>query len=780
MAAIEFKDWMRKWFRAYHLSMMPEGIRARWEDLRGKDDVEGKDYDVITEDTLEQYRQFTDNQSLKIGQRIYFHDLRTGAQKLWADNKTGKLDTKLPGFDDMSESDQRKFYKMVRRALRYMKDNPPYPADPDNPRPLDRFLGNSDFMAFAASDFNEDAKDKLENFANLVQEDDDLKLKLIGRSSYKNFNDDYPIDAFLEDLRTRNYKKTKTRDKVYEIMGLVKDWTDKTAGMLSFSGEVKESTKDELRKVLGGDAGIIDIINQADDSNDPIVNEQFKQFKQDRVYDEILKSFYDKSKEDRKSGFYKEFAAGGGGEITGYFDDAIGGANYDKMTPKYTDERTWLQKEKKKWDDWNDSHIKKLHDRAYRHIYVEPLAKGPVDAICKEKISPAKGLEAILEKKDAIKKRIAAKSPGSEKGFDFLCSALESMKASDEMKNSLKGALRNGKQTQAIAQEIIKVAVNSTPNKMGDARVALEILAVMRYDTFSSAHASEIWKNKYDPFKDTKLMENKGVAFVLNAGTTAMHLGINGLYWSGVLLRNRIQFARGKMPESAIDKIKGSLEKITKETERFSNAEQAKEELDVAQQRLLDSEIANKKSLDLRNRVEKYLDQKSKLETSLSSVDQDDLEREFSANQKNQKIIKKINSFALKNAQLQMLNMILNDGADGKPGLLKQLDAYKDELNAHDQIMAEQRTAKMIYEHVAKLKRNALEKNVPHKPYNPAGNESQNVATLTWFWNACNGYTKGLNVNDYNFLKKHDKDKHLSAEFNAYAMSMHESMSNVA
>jgi len=649
--AYELKDFLIDWFKAYHLSQMSEPVRARLEDMRSGDDIEGEDYVVITAANQAKYKQFMTKSvgdmvylllvpektpkdkatnaairaltgistlkagdgvnfylrspaqvaeyhrlypvtdTAKIGEKIYLNDFRTGGQKTWFDGQ-GNLKTTLRGTDkrsyapgdlplsltDLDPSEQRRFYTILRTAFRGINANPPKFADPDIPQPLSKFFGDKNIYAFSEPVLGDSVTKPIEGLKTLLGgKDNELMQQILLRDqqTYRPiFDKDYKISDLFDDINNKKYKTDpKTKEKLSNLFQTINtiaypDWG---------TGKLSPAMLKKVQTELGGVSGLANVVYRLDDKNEEIDPVQFRQFQDPKVYGEILKAMYDPKAANRQSGFFTQIAENNGSEITSPMATVIENVNYDKVTGKYKDERTFWQQRGKDWDDWTEGHIKKFWNRALRHNYLDSNARGVVAAIAdvKPEISPKDGLKKILEKKADIKKIIDAKYSSGGKGFDFLCETLEDIEKSGDMKNAIAGALKNGKQATVIAKEIIKRA--AAQNRVGDAKVALETLAVMRYDIFTSEHGKEISAalTGMSLFDGTSFMKHDSLKLIINAAQKGFNLGVAGAFWTAVVGRNLIQHYRGKIPDADIKKLQDSMAKIAENSAKFKTAEKA-------------------------------------------------------------------------------------------------------------------------------------------------------------------------------------------------------------
>lgn len=753
--------------------------------------------------------------SPKIGDRFYYNDLRSGGQKSWGDKKTGNLlDAPLPDISDLSVPEQERFYRIIRTTLRNINDDPAEFPDPDSPAKVKNFLGSGKaFEEFKIQDVPgmtaAEADEILKEFAKLADSNDILKANL-NESLSSRFGSDYSVDDFITDLK-EDPIRPRALARVPTLLALVENWR---AGAVA---TISSSVISRLNNIFGASEKVEQLtaaVNQENEKIDPV---KLAQFRDPRVYAEILRSMYDPSKEGKRSAFNDQFASHGGTEITNPMALVVKNFNYDNLDGKYKDKLNKWEQIQKDWGDWKEEHIVKLWKRNLRHNYVEPNAKGVVDAICKLKISPTDGLEKILKEKANIKKIVAQKSPASEKGFDFLIEVLEKIDNSQGMKKAFAGALKNGQKAEAIAKEIIKAAMAHQPPKVGEAKVALETLAVMRYDRFDSAHAKDVSKaiSGAKFFEGTSIMKAPGVSFVLNAAQRGIHLGLNATFWAGVLVRNTIQHSRGKISDADNKAIQESLKKIEDNAARFNTLESATTELERAKTEYANFEAANQGVVTasgaanlqdyitaLKKEISDLTDKKNALQGELDSdknkgryvgfiKEAEDFlnnvggfSEEASAELNiyiatlSQTALKVMDKDALVNGFKKYCDGKKNGLTPGQKSLVKgqlatteqtiiakqaQLDALEPQYN---QAQAEVNIAQDIYNFQLKKRNERAETKTLHNPGDAPMNDMQNAQMLSWFWNACNGYDFGLNINDYAFLRAHEHNPQ-KLQFNA-------------
>ncbi|MBQ8294305.1 MAG: hypothetical protein IJX89_02890 [Alphaproteobacteria bacterium] len=783
--SVKFKDFILAWYRAYHLYNMDDPRKQRWMDLRGK--------------------AFEINAR---GEYVFLDDKRTATQKGWTNPKTGLLATDLPA-PDLSDEDWRYFYALCRTAIRSINDRREdlMRNDPDkNPLPIDKWFGDKNLKAFSAQEVSPAIKDKFRSFALLVRNEARLKNKLLD-----SFSADYSLETFLADLIDQDYSRN-SQFTIQKIQSLIRILPGMLSPTYDFkTGENKypleDSTRTQIYKIFAPAAtvddadalyGEFDSLSAAlDPANEQINPAQLRQFQDPSVYREILKALYAADKPEKKSSFYSQFASAGGDEITNYMSQVITGNNYEsganELIPKLSKQQNTLEKIKEKIDDFTDEHFKRLTDRAARHIYIDVNAQPIVNAIVKEKILPTDGISKILEKKEDIKKRVQSKQPSAKKGCDFLFEALEYIKSSGDMDAALDGAFRNGRKAESIAFEVIKYAISK--HKVAEAKTALEVLSVMRYDTFSSAHWTEFHKSQTPIFGDDKLSFNKdseSVSFITRALDKAFYLGVNGMFWLGVMGRNIIQHRRGKMDMNDMSRMESALDKINTDSASFTDLSRAQREyteihgrLNTARDGFGYAMLRRAERDDLNNRltelnarravarldagadlgaiddeiarIQDELAQIAALETRhsadfarLDNLDRDitDLENQIEAEKSVLATMATAPDMTVNAQRAKIKNLNLRLGA-----LRVSKKSYQADCDNYLELEREDRVAQELYQRLQSAADRGAARATESKPYNAPKSDIQNMQMLMAFWNAVNGYTRGLDVNSYNIFK---------------------------
>lgn len=216
-----------------------------------------------------------------------------------------------------------------------------------------------------------------------------------------------------------------------------------------------------------------------------------------------LRAMFDKLTMDNKLR-EKILAKDTEGDIKKWFAKGLNKTDYENgdnaLKKKYADKKIFFKKAKEDIQSKYDNTLGKLFSKHKRHIYSTD-ARFIVEKLLKKGITPTSGMEKLLDTLGAIKGDL----PGPvQSKLQYVIDVLTPMKDQD----FFKGALRNGKQLRKLVQEIIKAAVEKGGDKE-KTKVALEMLAVMRYTTTTSSIRGELKKTDFTIFGDSSMSYNK-------------------------------------------------------------------------------------------------------------------------------------------------------------------------------------------------------------------------------------------------------------------------------
>lgn len=250
------------------------------------------------------------------------------------------------------------------------------------------------------------------------------------------------------------------------------------------------------------------------------------------------------------------------GDITGWVDKALGETNYKdgdhKLTPLYTDRKRWFQEAtdniKKKYKDTAG----KLEQKHTRHIY-STNARFIVDELIKKGVKPTDGMEKLLSTMGSISGNLP--NP-VQKQMKWVSDTLGKLSG----QTFFKEALEDGDQMRQLVQEIIVAAVHD--DKKEEAKVALEMLSVMRYTMTTSSVRDKLKKTDFTVFSDKGLSFNKNeyVQMFTRATDKLVKAMAMGVFELGNLAKNAIKTNGVKFGKGT-----GRLDKRTTDSHEYSD-----------------------------------------------------------------------------------------------------------------------------------------------------------------------------------------------------------------
>jgi hypothetical protein len=240
--------------------------------------------------------------------------------------------------------------------------------------------------------------------------------------------------------------------------------------------------------------------------------------------------------------FGADFAKRGGGRITGILDAVKTENDFtagDNIIPgKDNDVKTRFNENIDKIKEKLDASIGKLTSRHKREIYDHGSASDIVAAII-AKAKKTDGLEAVLKAEADIKAKVLKSNPGAAGDFSWFISQLKELQ--DQMPNAFAGALSSGRQMNAIIKHMVVNAAKS--GNKPKCMVAMEVLSVLQYDSFSSKIRDGLFNEKSEwtfasgipSLKDKPVLAGMAKAFDWTIKQTA-----RGVFEAANLLKNRI------------------------------------------------------------------------------------------------------------------------------------------------------------------------------------------------------------------------------------------------
>lgn len=217
--------------------------------------------------------------------------------------------------------------------------------------------------------------------------------------------------------------------------------------------------------------------------------------------------------------------------IVGALETARGEVDYDKtdspnfLYPKTEKHLNIPQQIKKKWDDFSENRLEKWRNLGGDYMFQSRAAEDIVKAIKKEKIKPTDGLDAVLSNSEKIKTDMAHTGIQTGKHFDWFVKEMKVIKEADG--KAFEACLRNGISLRGVVQRICKDAAEN--GKIAEAKTALEILSVIKYENTTSKTLDAIKEDK-ELFtllsnKDLSWNKNEGVKFVTGALDKTIRVG---------------------------------------------------------------------------------------------------------------------------------------------------------------------------------------------------------------------------------------------------------------
>ena len=234
------------------------------------------------------------------------------------------------------------------------------------------------------------------------------------------------------------------------------------------------------------------------------------------------------------------------GDITKWIIKGLSETNYKDgdhaLSPKYTNRKTFWKRAQDDVKDWYVDTLGKLNSKHKRHVYSTD-ARYIVPELIKKGVKPTDGTKKILDTFNDINGTLP--NPVQKK-LKWVKETMSKVSGTDFFKD----ALRDGDQMRQLVQEIIKAAAHD--DKKEEAKVALEILAVMRYTITTSSIRDSLKKSPLVLMSDAKLSFNKneGMKIVTNAFDKALNATLMGAFEIGnmaknVLKENGVKFKQG-------------------------------------------------------------------------------------------------------------------------------------------------------------------------------------------------------------------------------------------
>lgn len=549
MASI--KGVLTTYFKQLHFNAMDPAVRARWDEYLKLPDL---------------------TNSMKDWKNQLMHETAPDSGE-FVNNDLPNISTELTD-DQITE-----LYKNMNNVISGMAE--------------DKKLKNAEFAA---------AKTFVENFYGdtqvfhiikvTSQTDDELKglvtnnlldklkqpiedaIRYVGGEKKPTFRD------IIDGITSEKYNKDSTfRSQLIEIF-------ERVESAASYTWMQNDTNRNALETFVGLRDNLI---NGLDPEPTSVDVERFKRNLAREDENNVLIRLYKKSK--AKEIFANHDSYG----IINALETARNEVDYDKsdsanyLYPKTQKHLNFPQQIKKKWDDFSENRLEKWHNLGGDRMFQSRAAEDIVKAIKKEKIKPTDGLDAILNNAEKIKTDMAHTGTQTGKHFDWFLKEMKVIKEADG--KAFEACLRNGVSLRGVVSRLIMDAVKD--GKIAEAKTALEILSVIKYENTTSKTLDAIKEDK-ELFtllsnKDLSWNKNEGVKFVTTAMDKTIRIG-------GIAVATMATFA-----VNSIRKLGSKIHKENKDLAAAHNAKKAgvanektnlANAIDASQTRKTDAEAA--------------------------------------------------------------------------------------------------------------------------------------------------------------------------------------------
>lgn len=263
-----------------------------------------------------------------------------------------------------------------------------------------------------------------------------------------------------------------------------------------------------------------------------------------------------------------ESKEGGNKPITSAITKAKTDVDYDKTdsanyVPPKREEQLTLFEQIKKWsgDTFSDYFKKYEGLRGTKILEHYSEVNEIVKQMDKAEIKPTDDLNKLVEKSDGIKKVLQSKNPYAAAAFGWFADALKDFQGDARMSQIMKGALKNGRKMKMLVAELIERAAEDGKKETIDkAKIALELLSVIKYGNTTSKIMDTLKEDKelFTIFSNEKLSWNKneGVKFITNAMDKTFRAACLGLGRGAAFVVNRFRRRgtkfNGKLPSKKL------------------------------------------------------------------------------------------------------------------------------------------------------------------------------------------------------------------------------------
>lgn len=376
------------------------------------------------------------------------------------------------------------------------------------------------------------------SLANLLTAHKDfLKDKLERDSDWAGILDSSTnYQSIIDGLNSKKYNKDdKFREKIQNLAGKINNAYETDSVFAQ-----KIGTKPNLRLIY-------DIY--APGWNQPNIDPNKLQTFQEQ-YPSLLKTLY---KDNKVLEAFKT-NEGDDNRVSSAVEKAKNDIDYDKtdsknyVPPKRDDALTPIQQIQKwasdTYENCLEKYVKLKGDRLFFSEYAKSIAK----ALDKNGVKPTDGFAGLLDKKSKIAGTLKY-SPNASAHFDWLTKTIEEFSNDPNMKKTMEGALKNGRQMRNLISElIIKAVDDGKPETIQAAKTSMEVLSVMKYGMTTSKTKDALGKTDLTIFSDKNLSWNKseGMQFVSNALDKSIKTAFMAVGYGVTMIGNEIRLSGSK------------------------------------------------------------------------------------------------------------------------------------------------------------------------------------------------------------------------------------------
>lgn len=540
MAYNDMNDFLKRYFRQMHVDHMSPDVIARFQDdykkgLLNKDQLDwvntyftiSADGKLVKKPLPDQTlgSELNDDPQNNQGRKLYVELFKTLAKM--------KGVSHLYGNKDKSASD---FLKRWFETEKLQDGSPAFGIPKANATTEGSITAFLNLLGYGSTQLSPDQQALAEQLKQVIREN-----TLKDNGTDKVFDDPYAVNDFLQKCKDGKYNEdNKVQDKLLKVASALKNY------VLSHYDAEDIPTVAALKRVDANGVSMYQHLENMSSDNAfdriEISDANLVEFRKNKLPVILQKLYEDQNVRSRfKDHDQSKIVID---QLEKYSENKVNwqdanGDNY--VQPKLDDVRTPLQQLEKWAGDTYDDTLKKYEELRGAHLFKSPFAKEICKAIDKEKIKPVDGVEGLLAKKDAIKKRFENKNVAQH--FDWFTSTMEDL--TGKIPNAMKGCWKDARQMKCVIQNIILKATDprtSTDADMEKAKTAMEIMTVMKYGMLTSKVMDAMRKEEFSMFSDGKLSWNKneGIQFVTKAFDKSIKAAFLGVGYGITFARNKI------------------------------------------------------------------------------------------------------------------------------------------------------------------------------------------------------------------------------------------------